>query len=94
MPPKEEIIIRSRTLKMSLDLAQKIGKNRERISFGNIQSVGENEFSVEVAGGTIEDVREMFRGIPSLEVIGKKEIEIDINLDSFLPPDSAEQKEK
>lgn len=89
---KEEIIIRSKTLKISLDLAQKIGKNRERIKFDNIQSVGENEFSVEVTGGTIKDVREMFRGIPSLEIIEKspEEIEVDINLDSFLPHDPEE----
>jgi len=98
MPPNEleEIIIHSKTLDKSLGLAQKIGKNREKISLGRPQQIGENEFIIKIIRGTIEDFRDMIRGIPSIRIIKETEApkEIEVNLDSYLPDAQAKPEKQ
>ena len=79
----EEVIVYSKNIKQAIELAEKIGRNRDRIKLDKPQMLSDNQYVLKFTGGTIENFREMIRGIPSIEIIDG----VEINLDSLLPDD-------
>jgi hypothetical protein len=77
MPPSSEkpgpkiVIIESKTFDVSLDFAQRMGNRDGKVELGSKRSISRDRFSIEIKKGTLEDFRNMIKGVASLKIIEK-----------------------